>query len=487
MDKELTIKDIMEIAARDESRVLELKQSTGELYKAMTSACAFLNTDGGWLFFGVTPKLQVLGQNVTDPTRQELAMALRKIEPAIDIPAQYVELEDKPGFYVIALHFPAHLFSNAPFTFDGKPYYKVENTTSPMPREMFEERLRMSNPKRFSWENRILDEFDIKDLDVDRLYAIIQMGVLHGRIPGGALAIKEPADLLTHMHLSDNNGNLLNAVNVLFGKAPTKYHIQCKVRLARFEGTGMMEFRDQTVCYGNLFEQYDAIVNFCQKHLFLAGKMEKIEREDTLTVPFKALRESVLNLLVHRCWDAYNLTPSVAIYDDRIEFQNPGHFPIGNTYQDFIEAPHSSPINPVIADVFYRSGLMEAWGRGITSIFAECESAGMPKPEFRVDPHFVTLIVRFKDILSQRKMDGTINGTLNDTINGTINETLNADELAIVQFIVAHPGVQVSDIMTFTGKSMRTVKRYIARLVELSVVERRGSRKTGGYYKKGLK
>ena len=74
--------------------------------------------------------------------------------------------------------------------------------------------------------------------------------MLHGRIPGGALAIKEPAYLLTHMHLSDNNGNLLNAVNVLFGKDPTKYHIQCKVRLARFEGTDMMEFRDQTVCYG---------------------------------------------------------------------------------------------------------------------------------------------------------------------------------------------------------------------------------------------
>ena len=67
-----------------------------------------------------------------------------------------------------------------------------------------------------------MDEFDIKDLDVDRLYAIIQMGVLRGRIPAGALAIKEPIDILTHLHLSDNNGNLLNAVNVLFGKDPTK-------------------------------------------------------------------------------------------------------------------------------------------------------------------------------------------------------------------------------------------------------------------------
>ena len=76
---------------------------------------------------------------------------------------------------------------------------------------------------------------------------------------------------------------------------------------------------------------------------------------------------------------------------------------------------------------------------------------------------------------------------MDGTINGTINDMLNADELAIVQYIVEHPGAQVSDIMTFTGKSMRTVKRNIARLVELSIVERRGSRKTGGYYSKDLK
>ena len=91
--------------------------------------------------------------------------------------------------------------------------------------------------------------------------------------------------------------------------------------------------------------------------------------------------------------------------------------------------------------------------------------------------------MRFKDSLSPRKVDGTINGMINDTLN----DTLNADELAIVQFIVANPGAQVHDIMTFTGKSRPTINRYIARLVELSVVERRGSRKTGGYYRKGLK
>ena len=68
---------------------------------------------------------------------------------------------------------------------------------------------------------------------------------------------------------------------------------------------------------------------------------------------------------------------------------------------------------------------MEALGNGITSIFGECE-ADMPKPDFRVAPHFVTLIVRFKNSLSPSKVYGTINGTL------------NADEMAIVKFIETH-------------------------------------------------
>ena len=53
----------------------------------------------------------------------------------------------------------------------------------------------------------------------------------------------------------------------------------------------MSEFRDHTVCYGNLFEQYDAIINFCQKHMFLAARMDEVERVETLTVPFKVVRE----------------------------------------------------------------------------------------------------------------------------------------------------------------------------------------------------
>ena len=150
--KELTIQEIETIVKRDENRIMEAKKTTGELAAAMQSGCAFLNTEGGWLFFGIHPqKLTLLGQDVADQTRQDIANAFRKFSPAIDLSAQYIEVPDKPGKYVIAIYFKAPKAFEAPYTYDGRPWYKVENTTAQMPREMFDERIRISEPEKFSW------------------------------------------------------------------------------------------------------------------------------------------------------------------------------------------------------------------------------------------------------------------------------------------------------------------------------------------------
>lgn len=76
--KKLTIKDIERMLKEDESRVLEVKKTTGELVTGMQSGCAFLNTDGGWLLFGIHPTtLKIVGQDVSDRTRQEIAIEMR--------------------------------------------------------------------------------------------------------------------------------------------------------------------------------------------------------------------------------------------------------------------------------------------------------------------------------------------------------------------------------------------------------------------------
>lgn len=140
----MTIDEIKALIASDESRTLELKKITGELKDGMRAACAFLNTEGGCLIFGVAPKsLKIVGQQVTDDTKRELAQALAGLEPAYDIPPIYVDVPEYPGNKVIAFHFNGWEWGQKPYTFRGRPYYKIESTTKIMPRDMYDERIRL--------------------------------------------------------------------------------------------------------------------------------------------------------------------------------------------------------------------------------------------------------------------------------------------------------------------------------------------------------
>lgn len=397
----MTINEIKTLISSDESKTLELKKTTGELYKGMETACAFLNSDGGWLIFGITPSLRIIGQNVTDNTKQEVANVIRKIEPAIDVEVEYIELPEKPDYYIIAIYFDSNNFKNGPYSFDGRAFYKVESTTALMPRQMYEERLKLSNPQRFSWENTPNSEITIDDINTELLYQTLHDGIGSRRIHASAMTLQDPMKIMLKLGIARKDGIILNAANVLFGNEPTLLHSQCKIRLARFEGIDKRAFRDQTVCEGNLFEQYDAVMDFCLKHLNLSGRMDSKFRQDTLTVPYEAIKEATINMLCHRSWNAENTTPSLAIYDDRIVFQNPGAFPLGMTWQNFVDDQIGSiPANPTIANVFYRRGTMEAWGRGIGLIMDSCKEQGLPVPEIKVTQPFINLTIWFKHSLT---------------------------------------------------------------------------------------
>ena len=102
----MTIEDVKVIIQGDETRTLEMKKTTGELKDGMRSACAFLNTAGGWLFFGIAPTtLKILGQEVTDNTRKEIAREVAKLEPLIDLPVEYIDVPNRLGCQVIAILF----------------------------------------------------------------------------------------------------------------------------------------------------------------------------------------------------------------------------------------------------------------------------------------------------------------------------------------------------------------------------------------------
>lgn len=110
---DMTIDLIKSIISKGETRTLELKKSTGELKDAMHSLCAFLNTDGGILVFGVAPSsLKIEGQIVSDKTRQEIAIEMRKIEPFVNIPVEYLDVPDGMGKQLIVIEADKHLWGS---------------------------------------------------------------------------------------------------------------------------------------------------------------------------------------------------------------------------------------------------------------------------------------------------------------------------------------------------------------------------------------
>ena len=128
-----------------------------------------------------------VGGYIGESTKREIANHLKKFEPAINIAVQYIEIPNKAHFYVIAIHFDHKEFTQSPYTYDGRAYYKLESTTTLMPREMYNEKLRKMYPSHYSWEKLPAKNVAIEDLDEEQMVRTIQDGVNKGRIPALAM------------------------------------------------------------------------------------------------------------------------------------------------------------------------------------------------------------------------------------------------------------------------------------------------------------
>jgi len=118
------------------------------------------------------------------------------------------------------------------------------------------------------------------------------------------------------------------------------------------------------------------------------------QKEEHLEIPAEALREALTNALCHRQLEKYSLTPSIAIYDDRVEIENPGRLPFDLTPETIKSAHASYPYNPLIAEVLFKSSFLESWGSGVGRMVDACRAQGVPEPEYEVAGGFVRMIFR---------------------------------------------------------------------------------------------
>ena len=159
-----TLEDISNLIADDtETDYVEFKESTGQLERGMETLCAFLNKEGGTVLFGINDRKKIIGQEVADTTKRNIADAISRLEPTAAVQIFYVPLPDSDR-KVIALHVEDTRL-NRPFSYKGRPYMRVESVTTTMPQATYERLLLQRDGGKYRWE--LFEDKDLTLQDID--------------------------------------------------------------------------------------------------------------------------------------------------------------------------------------------------------------------------------------------------------------------------------------------------------------------------------
>lgn len=390
----LTFPDLEALASRGESEVQEFKVRTSRrcVREAVETLCGMANQRGGRVLFGVDPHGRVVGQAVSDKTIEDIAGELAQVEPPVSPEIDRIRVDGSDHEVIVVSVGRSHA---RPHTYKGEAFRRTGNTTTRLSPQQYREMLLEAHHASQRWENEIASDWSVGDLDVSEIARTVDEAVRRGRLeePG----TRQPEEMLRGLGLMQD-GRLLRAAVVLFGQADRLRpgFPQCRVRLARFRGTDKSEFIDNRQFHGNAFDLLRRADQFLRDHLPVAGRIVAgvFERSDDPIYPPVALREALANALCHRDYAIGGGSVGIGIYDDKLEITSSGGLHFGLEVEDLYRPHDSLPWNPTIADVFYRRGIIETWGRGTLKMAELTEQAGLPRPEFEESPG--ALLVRFR-------------------------------------------------------------------------------------------
>ncbi len=387
---------------KGEGPTLEFKRSTGELKEGMRTLCAFLNGNGGTVLFGVRPDGTVDGQQVSDQTIRGIAQTCDRFEPPVHLIIERIGV--KMGRAVIAVAAEAGPDAR-PFAYEGRAYERVGTTTHRMPQAKYERLLIERGHAKRRWENLPADGLVLKDLDRKEILRTRELAIQQNRIsPDTSRDIGEIVDRLGLRAA----GVVTQAAQVLYGKRFLPDYPQCLLKMGRFRGTTVTgEIVDNRQEHMNAFAMVREGMAFLERTMPLGARFPRgtVFREDRFPVPLEALREILLNAVMHRDYSHYSGYVAIVILDDRIEVQSYGRLPRGVTLEQ-LSGPHlSRPTNPLIAEAFHRTGAVEVWGRGTNRVIEMCEKHGAATPVFEEKHGF--LVVTFRAQLVASGVMGT--------------------------------------------------------------------------------
>lgn len=370
-----------------EQQNIEYKQSWRDEY--LKWICGFANAQGGQIFIGIDDAGKVAGLDEYKKLMEDIPnKTVSHLGVVVD-----VNLRKKSGKHYLEINVPV---SKIPVSYHGIYHYRSGSTKQELKGIALQNWLLKKTG--MSWEDIPVPTATIDDLDTDTVDAFIAEAVAINRLPATA-AKGDVSTLLKNLGMLTKEGELTNAALLVFGKKPA--NATATFRIGKF-GVKPHDLLFQDVIETNLFNMPDKVMEkLNDRYLVRPISYKGLKRIEALEYPEAALREAILNAIIHK--DYSSTWIFLRVYDDRLEIWNPGMLPEELTIEKLKEEHSSYPRNKHIAEVFFRAGYIESWGRGTNKIIDACIEAGLPEPIIKEDQGGVS--IRFlKDIYTEEHL-----------------------------------------------------------------------------------
>ena len=271
-----------------------------------------------------------------------------------------------------------------------------------------------------------------------------------------------------------------NAFAILTGNGGLHVTTQCGV----FKGTTKAIFVDRREYTGPIWEQIDEAFQFVLRNIHLGATIVGIYRQDIYEIPPDAIRELIINAMVHRSYLDHG-TIQVAVYDNRLEITSPGKLPMGQTMERIKEG-YSKIRNEALAHAFAYMNLIEHWGSGIPRIIYKVKAAGLREPEF------IGGKIDLRINIYRGQVDGTI-VDLNDpnaAVKPPVNRRETADKMPaneqeqqIYKYVSENVGITTAQAMKLLGIKQRRAREILVKMVENGWLKKEGASRSTIYVK----
>lgn len=329
-----------------ETETTEFKKSLAELQQGLISLAAMLNKHGhAELWFGVAPNAQAAGLTLSEKTLRDVSQAIAAhIEPRI-----YPEITGKTIDGKSCLHIRA-TGQQKPYFAYGRAYIRVADEDRQMSARELEALILRQNRAALRWDNEPC-AMTVEALNETKIRQFLERA---------ALPWDNATNALTKLDLL-HDGKLANAARLFFTDTPVQ------LRCAVFATDTSATIIDRHDFDGDILELIEEADKYILKNIHIGMRLDGLRRVDVPEISREALREAIINAFCHRDWRDPDYI-QIAIYKDRVEIRNPGGLFDDLTLADLRRGNISRRRNPLIAELFRRIHLVEAWGRGMPLI-----------------------------------------------------------------------------------------------------------------------